>query len=199
MRNKKALEMSFAWIFAIIAGAAILFLAVYIAIALVNVGEYEVNTKTTQAIINLLDPLQTSSEEGKTPEPLTLAKETRIYTMCSSSGNFGENRLQIQEKSGFRDNQWTEKSGDIGTINQYVFSDETIEGKKLYFFIIPYKMPFKVADIMILYTEPYCFVKPPRKIEDFIEPLSGNSLNITNSISQCPSNSIKVCFETKTG
>ena len=197
--NKKALEMSFAWIFAIIAGAAILFIAVYIAITLVDVGEYEINTKTTQAIINLLDPLQTSTEQGKTPEPLTLTKETRIYTMCSSSGNFGENRIQIQEKSGFRDNQWTEKSGDIGTISQYIFADEEIQGKKIYFFIMPYKMPFKVADIMILHTKPYCFVNPVREIKDFIEPLSGNGINITNSVSQCPGNSIKVCFETKTG
>ena len=182
MVNKKALEMSFAWIFAIIAGAAIIFLAIYISTTLVNSGEYEVNTKTTQAIVNLLDPLQTSSEQGKTPEPLNLIKETRIYTICSSSGKFGENRIQIQEKSGFENNQYTEKSGDIGTINQYVFADDMIEGKKIYFFIIPYKMPFKIADIMILYTKPYCFVNPPRDIEDFISPLSSNSLNITNSM-----------------
>ena len=83
--NKKALEMSFAWIFAIIAGAAIIFIAVYIATTIVNIGEYEINTKTTQAIVNLLDPLQTSSEQGKTPEPLTLTKETRIYTFCITS------------------------------------------------------------------------------------------------------------------
>jgi len=199
MVNKKALEMSFAWIFAIIAGAAIIFLAIYISTTLVNSGEYEVNTKTTQAIVNLLDPLQTSSEQGKTPEPLNLIKETRIYTICSSSGKFGENRIQIQEKTGFGNNQYTEKSGDIGTINQYVFADDMIEGKKIYFFIIPYKMPFKIADIMILYTKPYCFVNPPRDIEDFISPLSSNSLNITNSISKCSSNSIKVCFETNSG
>jgi len=197
--NKKALEMSFAWIFAIIAGAAIIFIAVYIATTIVNIGEYEINTKTTQAIVNLLDPLQTSSEQGKTPEPLTLTKETRIYTFCSTSGNFGENRIQIQEKSSFGKKDWTEKSGDIGTISQYIFADDEIQGKKLYFFIMPYKMPFKVADIMILYTKPYCFVNPTRNIEEFIEPLSSNSLNVTDRLSQCSDDSIKVCFETNSG
>ena len=81
MRNKKALEMGFAWIFAILVGGAILFLAIFSSSRFIDVSEKEINTKTAQAFLNVLDKVQTKSESG-TSDILLLNAESRIYTSC---------------------------------------------------------------------------------------------------------------------
>ena len=46
IKNKKALEMSFAWIFSIIVGGIIIIAAIYAASNFISQGEYKVNTET---------------------------------------------------------------------------------------------------------------------------------------------------------
>ena len=62
MKNKKALEMSFAWIFAIIAGIVILFLAIYATSQFIKTRRYEIDIQTAAKLAILLDPLETSLE-----------------------------------------------------------------------------------------------------------------------------------------
>lgn len=192
--NKKALEMSFAWIFSIIAGAAILAVAIYFASQYVQLGNHQVNTETAKQLSNILDPLQTSIETGKI-DVIDLVSESQIYTTCNLNNNFGETRLQVAEKNGFSSN-FSKPGGDIGSNAEYLFAENTIQGKEINFFITSFSMPFKTADIMMMYSDSYCFVSPPDNIRQELEGLGiGNNTKIfvTSSISEC--NGMKtVCF-----
>lgn len=194
-KKKQGFEMSFAWIFSIVVGAMILVLTLYVASKFINVGEYKINTETAKEIINLFDPIQTSIEQGKV-DKLELIKDTRINTICRNIGDFGENRISLTEKSSFN-KQWPEFGGDIKVNNQYIFSDEIIEGKKFYFIVKPFEMPFKIADIIVMYSESYCFIAPPNIIKEdldkFISLNNDTNLEIKPSMNKCV-NRIKVCF-----
>jgi hypothetical protein len=194
--NKKGFEMSFAWIFSLIVGAVIIFIAIFVAMNLVSVGQKEVDVKTVQSVINSIDGLQTTGQQAAINE-IRLVTQSRIYLRCEESGDFGKNRMSVAQKSSFKD-EWTDSSGFIeATANQYIFAEDEIEGDKIYTLSLPFEMPFKIADIIILHTKEYCFVSPPRKIEDTIRGLSGGevkSLQVVNNIGNCNEGSVKVCF-----
>ena len=62
MRTKRGLEISFAWMFSIIVGAAIIFLAVFAAVKLVNLGKQQTDTEVGKQLGILLNPIETSLE-----------------------------------------------------------------------------------------------------------------------------------------
>ncbi|MAG07348.1 hypothetical protein CMI46_00860 [Candidatus Pacearchaeota archaeon] len=204
LKNKKGFQMSFAWIFAIIVGAVILFLAIFFAMSLLRTGNYEINTKTAQDLSSLLDPLQTGSEEAKS-DLVSLTVETRIYTSCNSRGYFGENRIRVSEETSFLQQEWSDIGGDIpATQNQYVFAEDMIQtkDKELYFFIMPFEMPYKVADVMVWHTQKYCFVNPPENVESLIDNLQNreeSNLEVSDSGSSCSRESVSVCFGASSG
>ena len=57
--NKKGMEFGFAWLFAIIVGGVILFLAIFGVSKLIDTSQEEINTKVAVEFANVLDPLQT--------------------------------------------------------------------------------------------------------------------------------------------
>ena len=66
MQSKKGfLEISFGWLFAIIVGAVILFLAIFASVKLIRVGQYETSVGTQEEIEILLNPLETGFESGR--------------------------------------------------------------------------------------------------------------------------------------
>ncbi|MEM4625515.1 MAG: hypothetical protein QXJ28_02005, partial [Candidatus Pacearchaeota archaeon] len=67
---------------------------------------------------------------------------------------------------------------DIKLKDHYIFAEELVEGKKINFFVSKLEMPFKVADIMIIYSDTYCFLNPPERIREKISELGRE--NITN-------------------
>ncbi|MEK6873805.1 MAG: hypothetical protein AABW91_03090 [Nanoarchaeota archaeon] len=193
--NKRGFEFSFVWLFSILIGTIIIFLAIYTATKLIGSNEYEINTKTAADLRNILNPLGTSFEDSKS-EKIELIKDTRVYVTCNSEkGSFGENRIQLSEKSSFKD--WTEPGGDVSIENQYLFAENRIQGRTVYFIITPFEMPYKVADIMSAFSDEYCFVNTPDKIKKEIESLKGNVLpiNFSSSPSKCDEKSISVCFQ----
>lgn len=193
--NKRGFEFSFVWLFSLVVGAVIIFLAIYAATKLIGSNEYEINTKTAADLRNILNPLGTSFEDSKS-EKIELIKDTRVYITCNSEkGNFGENRISLSEKSSFND--WSELGSDITIENQYLFAENVIQGEKVYFIIVPFEMPYKIADVMSVFSQKYCFVNTPEEIKKELESLKGNVLpfNFTNSPSKCKDNSISVCFQ----
>ena len=193
--NKRGFEFSFVWLFSIVVGAIIIFLAIYTATKLIGSNEYEINTKTAADLRNILNPLGTSFEDSKS-EKIELIKDTRVYVTCNSEkGGFGENRIQLSEKSSFKD--WSEPGGDVNIENQYLFAENVIQGRTVYFIVTPFEMPYKVADVMSAFNQKYCFVNTPEKIKKELEALKGDILpiNITNSPSQCERDSVSVCFQ----
>ena len=87
------LQVSFAWLFAIIAGIFILFLAIYMAVRVVETGTYQIDSKTAKNLGILLNPLETSIESAE-KNKIILPVETRIYNECYENGVFGEQRSE---------------------------------------------------------------------------------------------------------
>ncbi|MBU2053008.1 MAG: hypothetical protein ABIJ14_02430 [Nanoarchaeota archaeon] len=186
--EKGYLQISFAWIFAIIVGVVILFLAIFASTKIIDTEQVTQDAKTGKEIGILLNPLETSFETGKTTS-LTLPIETRIYNKCNNEGNFGRQIIQISQKSF---GKWTETDVDIGFSNKYIFSERYAEGKKFYLFSKPFDFPFKVADLIYLTSSQidYCFSGTPENIEEEISDLGQENLFTEN----CPKESISVCF-----
>lgn len=178
--GKRGIELSFGWMFALIAGAAILFLAVFFAWQLLKIGEQEVDAKTTEQLSILFDPMETGLASSRSFAPINLNRETRVYSECKETGEFGESILALSSKYF---EKWSERGVSKKINNKYIFSEDRLEGKKLYFNSLPFEMPFKVSEIIMMYNKNYCF---PEDSE-----ISGSGIETDN----CSSDSIKVCFE----
>jgi len=191
------LQLSFAWIFAIIVGAVILFIAIYAATKVIKTGDTAVSAKTGKEISVLLNPLETGFETGVVTL-LTMPVETRIYNQCSTSGNFGKQIIKISQMSF---GEWTETDLETVFSNKYIFSEGVEEGSNFIIFAKPFEFPFKVSDLIYLTSsdKKYCFFKPPREIKEELSDLNQESIFVKNGAESCPENTVKVCFGNGSG
>jgi hypothetical protein len=102
MKNKKVVKgsrgqmnISFGLIFAIIAGAFILFLAIFAAVRFLGVERTALEGETTKTLSILTNPLESSFESSKTIV-INSPTETKIYTGCS----FNERTYRDEEHYG---------------------------------------------------------------------------------------------------
>ena len=190
MNNRGYLQISFGWLFAIIVGIFILFLAIYASTKFIKTEETTLDAKAGKEIGILLNPLETGFGTTAKATFFTMPVETRIYNKCNNYGNFGKQIIQISQKSF---NKWTETNIDVGFENKYIFSKKEIEGKKFYIFSKPFEFPFKVSDLIYIIpsTEKYCFIDPPEEIEDEIDSLNQENLLLEED---CSEDNIKICF-----
>jgi len=197
MRGKRGIEFSFAWIFAIIVGAAILFLAIFAATSLVTTEKAVSEAETAKQLGILLNPVETSIESGKISK-IGFVTDTRIFNTCKEVGNFGSQRISTATRSEIGE-RWSSPGTPSTFFNKYIFSEEIIEGRELSVFAKPLEMPFKVADLLIIWSdnEEYCFINPPSDIEQEIESLKPRGINVSESESDCPIGSKSVCFTKK--
>jgi len=193
MENKRAiLGIGFNWIFAIIVGGVILFLAIYGASKFISSGEQVLYTGTAAKLISLLDPA-TGLASGMKPAEINFKKLSKIYFECNVWRNqpFGEQTIAFSEQT------FGEKYGDKGrevTIkNKYVFAEDVLEGEKIHYFIMPFFMSFKVDDIIMMSSENYCFYDSPEEVKENVESLGIKNVVLMNSSAEgC--NGVKVCF-----
>jgi hypothetical protein len=191
--NRKGFELSFGWIFAILVGAVIIFLAIYAAGKLASNENQIINTETGKELGILLSPVETNLESGKISQ-IVFPRETKIGNVCSDKGNFGAQRINITSDTGII----SEEDGGVSSTfyNKYLFSSTIMEGKILYVFSKPFEMPYKIADLVFIWSdkESYCFVSPPRLVEDEIVALKPKNIYVTNKINNCTKGSKRVCF-----
>jgi hypothetical protein len=185
--KKKGFEFSFAWLFAIIAGAAILFLAIYGTSRFIRTSKYHLDTITAKQLSIIFDPLEVGLASGKS-NIAKLKEETRIFNDCSSEGYFGKHHISLSIKLGV--GRWQEPGGKIAVPNKYIFSQDIEEGKTIYFFSKPLEMPWKVSEIIFLTTEQYCFVNAPDFVQDEVVGLNLRNIKIEN----CSAGDVRVCF-----
>ena len=193
--NKKGMEFGFAWLFAIIVGGVILFLAIFGVSKLIDTSQEEINTKVAVEFANVLDPLQTVVSESS-GNHIDLPVEARIFSSCDLEGDFGNSLVSFSEKIGFGD-KWSKLGGEARTKNTYLFSENEMQGKRINFLIFPFLMPYKVGDILIAYNENYCFVDTPILIENELRDLLGDdntNIVFADSLNSCPDVK-KVCFQ----
>lgn len=194
MSNKRGdLNISFGWLFAIIVGAVILFLAIYGATKVIKTGQQEGQAVSAKELGILLNPLETGFESAIST-PLSLRVETRILNRCDTSGNFGKQGIQTSE---FNFNRWSLPGVESNFENKYIFSNKIVEGKKFYIFSKPFEFPFKVSDLIYLTSEneKYCFDDSPEDIEE--EILQLNQANLAPDCTNKPDYT-KVCFKSAT-
>lgn len=193
MISKKGIEFSFAWIFAMIAGAVILFLAIYAATNFVKTERLSQDTLAGKQIGVILTPLE-NGIASSTYVPLKLSTETRLYSECDSTGSFGVQSIRIATASGIG-KKWEEPGAPAEFYNKYLFSEGPAEGKNLFVMMMPLNMPFKIADLTLLWGErkDYCFVSPPKDIEDTIK--KDSLFPIVENENECSEKSYSVCFE----
>lgn len=189
MNSKAYLQISFAWLFAIVVGAVILFLAIYLASKIINTEETISDAKTSKEIGVLLNPLETGFESSKSTS-ISFPAETRIYNKCNNRGNLGRQIIQVSQKNF---NKWSETNIDVGFSNKYIFSQDFTEGKNFYILSKPFEFPFKVTDLMIITSSKidYCFTNAPEEISEELMILNQGNIMLEN----CTSESIKVCFK----
>ncbi|MBS3090901.1 hypothetical protein J4217_00450 [Candidatus Pacearchaeota archaeon] len=195
MKNKKAFEMNFAWIFAIVVGAAIIFLAIFAAVKLIGTERKAQNAQLGSDFETILSPVETTLEVSSSFPPISFPSKTRIYNDCKTQGNFGVQEIGTSISSTIGE-KWVKPNNPDRFFNKYLFSSSVIEGKKIFVFTERFDMPYKVADLIFIIgeKEKYCFVNSPIEVRNEITALGIQNINVTDSPAKCSKNSTIVCF-----
>ncbi|MAG02680.1 hypothetical protein CMI42_05060 [Candidatus Pacearchaeota archaeon] len=193
MKGKKGVTMGmpFNWIFAILVGGFILFLAVFGAGKFIRTSEQTVYTETAASLVSLFDPLETGLASGKSSE-IVFKKESRIRLDCDESGLFGRQRISFSEET--LGDEFGEGGQRITIKDKYVFSDNVLEGKAMYYFSKPYFAGFKVADLLMMYSnnQLYCVHDASAGFREDVEGLNLKNIIFMNQSVECEG--IEVCF-----
>ncbi len=202
IKNKRGdLQMSFSWIFAIVAGIFILVLAIYGVTKVIGIYKNQMNAQGAMGVNVLTNPFESSFESAKRVL-VDVGGDARIYTDCSNSSTFGRQKIKTSQKVF---DKWSEdESVEINVQNRYIFSENPVEGKMFYVFSTPFEMPFKIADLIYITStkDKYCFINPPEDIEEELEGLIGETPSPNENFfveerrSDCPEQSTLVCFRT---
>jgi len=195
MKNKRGISFNFAWLFAIIVGSVIIFIAIFATTQLIKTSRIEAETKVAAQLGIILNPIETNLEESKYAV-ISFPDETRFINRCRESGNFGRQIISTSVRSGIGD-EFIEPEVENFFFNKYIFSKGVEQGKELNVLAKPFEMPYKVADLIFAYSGKYCFVNPPDDIEDEITDLELKNIDINSSAESCPRNSEIVCFESR--
>jgi hypothetical protein len=201
MKNKIGLEFGFGWMFAIIVGASIIFLAIYASTKLGEGEKFASDSEVAQRLGTLFNPLETSVEESKSSPPIVFPTEARIYSNCSDKDYFGNQIISVATKSGIG-TAWQGTGVGTSLYNKYIFLNSGLEGKEFYVFSEPFEMQFKIANLIFLWSdkERYCFVGQSKKIEEEVLDLGLINIAIENSTRKCDSKTENVvCFNNPNG
>lgn len=189
-KQKRAIALPFNWLFAIIVGVVILFLAIYGVSKLIGTSEYQVYTESAVKLESLLDPMGTELASGKSYS-IPFKKETKTYYDCSDLGIFGKNTIAFSEETL---GDFGEKGGEINT-KKYLFAEDVIQSKRLNLFSKPFSMGFKVSDLIMISSGDYCFYQPPNEIKEEVGGLNLANIKIVEdgeSLESCSGK--RVCF-----
>jgi len=195
--NKKA-QYNFVLIFASIAGAMILLLAIYGAVKAGGTIGKQTEAELAKSIDIITNPLQAGFAEGATSQ-ITFKKETRITNDCNTNSRFGENRISVQTKSSIGD-PWSTNPLEYALNNKYLFS-EIQSGKKFYVYSKPFYTGYKVTDLLFMSTGDYCFITPPEEIAQEIIGLNVPNIGVKSESGNntCAEDAKKVCFGDSSG
>jgi len=189
VRKKGVIEFSFTWLFAIIVGAFILFLAIFFAVKLIDQGKTQTDIELGLEIGILTNPLEMGFESASSNNSFSVPSETKLFSVCGLDGYFGTQQLKVSQKSF---GKWSETELASSFKNKYFFASNNASGKKFYLFSKPFEFPFKIADLIYISSEKeiYCFEKADDNIKEEV-----NSLRQTNLLaSNCSGkNFIDVC------
>lgn len=186
------LQISFAWLFSIIIGVVILSLTFYAAFKIIGTEQGVIGAKTGKEIGIILNPLETGIESARSSS-FSLPVESRISLDCDEIGIFGNQKIEISQKSF---GKWSKTDLEVLLKNRFLFGDQ-LEGKKFYIFSKQLEYPFKIADLSYILPEEkeYCFIGAPKNIVEEITGIGQKNLVVEN----CSENALKICFSNEVG
>lgn len=193
IKNKKGMEFSFVWLFAILAGTAILFLAIYGAISVGKGMSNSQNTLVAKELTVISDSLQAGGAAA-TGSVIHFPREIEIYQECSSD-SFGYNEIstKVLNKKG-KDFEFF--GVPIKTTNKYIYSSD-VASREFYTASYPIGFAFEIADVLILDSQTYCYIGLDE--EDYFQKGIISDLTIVQKkalfgASNCTEDSVRVCF-----
>lgn len=199
--NKRGyLEISFGWLFAIIAGAAILVAAIFLSTKIMGIGQKTSSAETQKLIENELSLFETSSESAIVKK-FEFGVDTQLFFDCSSNGNFGKQYIGAIHKSF---NRWPEdplQHEMTSSLSRYIFSEQAIQGKKFNLISKPFAPAFKIADVIYFTSlqDTYCFIDAPQEIQEEIQDWELENIENAEGKNRCSEESITVCFNSESG
>ncbi len=185
MRKGKG-QFNFVWLFAIVAGGAILFLAIYGALRFGDSARFQSDTEVAKSIAIITDPLQVGFAEGSFGK-ISFQQETRINNVCFDN-EFGKNDISVATRSGIGE-EWNLPGGATSIHNKYIFSSGKSSGLDYYVFSKSFDFPYKVSDLIFLTPDNYCFVNAP----DGVPGLNVPNIEVVNC---SVADAVRVCFGT---
>lgn len=196
--NKRGYEFSFSWIFAIMIGAVVIFVAIYMTTQIIDTQRLGEQGERGRELATLFVPLETNLEQAK-KAVISVPSETKLVNDCTTATSFGTQIIGTYVRSGIGE-EWDETSATVRTEfhNKYLFSEKEVYGRQNFYVLSkPFKYPYKIADVMIVYGDAtnYCFVNTWSEVKEEL----GDDLNLTNvkfvdTTSACDPQSKKVCF-----
>ncbi|MBT7102228.1 hypothetical protein HN935_01830 [archaeon] len=193
-------QFNFVWLFAIIVGGAILFLAIYGAMQAGDTARFQSDTEVAKSIAIITDPLQVGFGESSFGR-ISFNDETRINNICLGSG-FGKNDISVSTRSNVGE-EWNLAGGATSIHNKYIFSSEQNSGEDYYVFSKGFDFPYEVADLIFLTAEDYCFINAPEEVVDEVLGLGipniefdyPTGMPLGSELSNCSvADAVKVCF-----
>jgi len=188
---KKRGQFNFVWLFAILVGAAILFLAIYGALKTTDTQRFKTDTEIAKEITILTNPLQAGFSEGSFGS-IAFNQETRIQNICfEKEAGFGKQDLSVATRSGIGA-EWNQQGGATSVYNRYIFSSEKNTGEDYYVFSKPFEFPYKIADLIMITPDNYCFINFPDRIQEEITNMNIPNIQIDPSCDL--KDQIRVCY-----
>jgi len=193
--------MQFSWIFAVIVGAIILFLAFYFIGSQLSTSKLEEKTVETNSLEILFNPFSYLGAMGAvTAKPIEIPQESFLMFECESVSSNGLGSDIITLSSLNLQDQGLPKY----IYDKYIFAEDfeakKTDGKypKLQTLSKPFLMPWRVADLIFVYpnSKKYCFTgNIPSRLQEELE-----FLEITNlRLDSCEPEDIEVCFGSSRG
>ena len=183
MINKRGFEFSFAWIFAIIVGAVILFIAIFAATRLIDTSQTEQEAKISEQLGIILNPIETNLEDTKYAV-IGFSDETKVFNSCRETGSFGRQGISTSTRSSIG-KEFKDPGIENFFFNKYLFSNNVEQGKNLYLIVKPFEMPYKIADLIFASSDSYCFVDAPNDVEEDILDLGVEHVKTTSQDEDC--------------
>ncbi|MBS3078763.1 hypothetical protein J4218_01450 [Candidatus Pacearchaeota archaeon] len=190
--NKKGIEMGFNWLFAIVAGGFILFLAIYAAGRLVNSGSIVGNTLNAKNFVNILETWEAGLAAGVKPPELQFRTDTNLYFGCSAELELPFGKQTVSASDIMFNDRTSEIGYSVAIRSKYIFTENQLRGKRFYPFSVGFFMPFHIADLIIFSDRDYCFYDAPAQLQNDLQQLQLNNVLFPNKTTACEG--VRVCF-----
>ena len=194
-KKKKAQMPAFNWLFAIIIGAVILFLAIYFAGRLIRTSGYKTSAVLLRNFDALLNPFASIGAAGEVlSKTINMPVETVVEFSCDPA-KLGRQGLRLRSKGSFgKWNEFAPEEGYYPIYDKYIFA-AGLKGKKFYLLSKPFALPFRIEDAIYVISEDYCFVNAPAEIKDELIGMKIPAIEFKESKIGCKEGSKKVCFD----